>query len=141
MKISEKSAERITRLSYIGIAACLVSNLYLSDKVPEEHRVDDIKKEQVEISQTLDECDKGGYLSLERKCLDAVQQFDTLGEEAAVLQHSPAYISAQKRHHYSDIPTYIAGLLTLTSFLVVRGSAKRIKEEKNSKWKNKGDQQ
>ena len=135
-----KETPLITKLSYVGVAACLASNLYLYEKVPEEIRLTDIEEKRMEISQTLGECNKGGYISLERKCLDAVQKFDNLGTEAEVLRNSPAYLAAQKKHTYSDIPVYAAGLFTLVSFLGIRSFAKRKREEqdkKNSVWKEK----
>ncbi|GEM_PF-6430798 len=130
MKISKKT--EVPFYSFLGLVACLANNLYLSNKVPEEQQLSEIEKERKVMGQKVDECSENGYISLENKCLNIVQQYDNLGEEAAALRNTPAYISAQEKHNYSDLPLYVAVLFTLTGFLEVRSSAKRNREEKEA---------
>jgi len=138
MKISKNT--EVPLYSFLGLVACLGSNVYLSYPVPEEQRLRVIEEEKIEISPRAAGCTPGKSVSLEKKCLDIVQRYDSLGKEAETLRNSSAYISAQEKHKYSHLPVYVAALFTLTGFLEARSSAKRKREEQDKKgWKKESE--
>lgn len=129
MEFSEKTHERLSYLSTLGMVAGFAGAVYFVRNTPVQNQVERLNKEIGSVTAELVQCvPRDRKTSISDFCIYNAQRFDTLNDEVRRLEQTPAYLSARNNNIYS----VLFAMLTVLSWA---GSMRLLdnKEEKAKK--------
>ena len=135
MKISTNALRGIFYCSTLSFIGSCTGSYYLGKAVaPANQEMRELAERKNLVSEKIIRCaprERNGSIS--DKCLDLVLYHDRLEKEAATLENSPAYVSAQQQKGYANYVLLLTLVSTGVSMVAYRKLTERFNDAEGDK--------